>query len=365
MAYTVTLDNGMTGELDHTLYDVFLSSIVGGFCGLATYCSITFNNKFNNEQTNTANTNTFNYSKKSVYRELEDYMNNLSEENKPSDLGERMKTYENYTEYNVSDIDSKTGFIVRVDGRCFSKLLNQLKKQEIEELKTPFISDFVKAMQLTTSDLLKEFNGSTGYTHSDEISLYFKPLNLLNDDEVDMKEHIFGGRVQKLISIISSYASTLLIKHLSDINKTKFESILDRISFDGRAICFPSNYEICNFFLWRSKQDCFRNFVSEICYMHFPKKSLDKLNVDERITKLRNEKHIDITDYNIFLRRGTFVKRELEHYKENDTSYWRNIYVKFALPNLKCDEEYIELFVCKNFEEWEFQNIDFELLGNI
>ena len=358
MAYTVTLDNGMTGYLSHTLYDFCVSSLIGGFCGLATYCSLKFNNKQKEPKTNIYD------SKIPIYQYLEDYMNNLSENDKPSDLGERMKIYEDYTEYNIGDIDSQTGFIVRVDGRCFSNLLHQLKNQEIIELKTPFMSDFVKAMQLTTSDLLKEFNASTGYTHSDEISLYFKALNSPNDEEADMKEHIFGGRVQKLISLISSYASTRLIKHLSYINKTKFESILDRITFDGRVICFPSNFEVCNYFLWRSKQDCFRNFVSEICYMHFPKKSLNKLNVDERITKLRNEKHIDINDYNIFLRRGTFVKRELEHYEKDNVNYWRNLYVKFALPNLKCNDAYTELFECKNFEEWEFQDIEFELLGN-
>jgi len=363
MAYTVTLDNGMTGMLDHTVYDVVLSTMVGSICGLCSYYSF---GKFKNNLTNKIQ-NYLSSPKKPSYQELEDYINNLSDDDVPSDLGERMKLYENFTEYNVCNIDSKTGFIIRVDGRCFSNLLRQLKKQEIEELKTPFISDFVKAMQLTTSDLLKEFNASTGYTHSDEISLYFKPLNTPNDDEEDMKEHIFGGRVQKLISVISSYASTRLIKHLMEINYNKFESIFDRITFDGRAIVVPTNYEICNYFIWRSKQDCFRNFVSEICYMHFPKKSLDKLNVDERIIKLRNEKHIDIVDYNVFLRRGTFVKRELEHYtenhKDNKTNFWRNSYIKFALPNLKCRDDYVELFESKNFEEWEFQDIEFELSG--
>jgi hypothetical protein len=95
--------------------------------------------------------------------------------------------------------------------------------------------------------------------------------------------------------------------------------------------------------------------------MYFPKKSLEKLNVDERITKLRNEKRIDVEDYNIFLRRGTFVKRELEHYQVDEKNYWRNTYVKFALPELKCNDDYVELFECKNFEQWEMRDIEFEL----
>jgi tRNA(His) 5'-end guanylyltransferase len=273
-----------------------------------------------------------------------------------------MKIYENFTEYNVSKIDSTTGFVIRIDGRYFSNLLLTIKQKELEELNTPFISDFVEAMQLTTRDLVKEFNASTGYTHSDEISLYFKPLNSMNDNEEDMKEHIFGGRVQKLITLISSYATSSLIKHLNNINHDKFLLILDRIAFDGKALVFSPEHEICNYFLWRSKQDCYRNFVSEIYQIHFPKKSIEKSNVDELIIKLKNEKHIDVNDYNIFLRRGTFIKRELENYKDDDNiNYWRNSYVKFALPNLKCTDEYEELFNCKNYEEWEFTEIDFEL----
>ena len=120
--------------------------------------------------------------------------------------------------------------------------------------------------------------------------------------------------------------------------------------------------------------------MSELCYYNFPKKSLDKLNVDERTKKLKNEKQINVEDYNIFLRRGTFVKREVESYTNcsnlncqdcreqngkctKGKKYWRNNYVRFALPDLKCSEDYIELLDCKNFEQWEFHEIEFELLN--
>lgn len=365
MSFKVTLDNGMYGTIDHDTYDIVLSTVFGASSGLIA-CLLygkTLTNLKNYFFPKT-NNKLINYSKVPKYKLLEEYMDNLSEDELPSDLGERMKLYETFTEYNVNDIDSKTGFVIRVDGRTFSNILKQLKQQEIEELNTPFISDFVEAMQLTTRDLVKEFNASTGYTHSDEISLYFKPLNTENDEEQYMKEHIFGGRVHKLISLISSYATSRLIKNLTEVNHEKFDSILERISFDARAIIFPSTYEVCNYFLWLSKKDCYRNFVSELCHCHFPKKSLDKLNVDERIVKLQNEKKININDYNIFLRRGTFVKRQLEHYKENETNFWRNVYVKFTLPNLKCSNNYNELIECKNFEEWEFTDIEYEKLNN-
>ena len=363
-SYNVILDNGMKGQVDSDVYSSFITSILAGMTGFicgSGYQSISkylFDEKEKDTTTNNSDSDEY----KPEYKYLQDHMNKLSDDDKPSDLGERMKIYENYTENYVSQIDAFTGFIIRVDGRGFSNLLHSLKNKEFEELKTPFISDFVLAMQRTCRDLVKEFNASTGYTHSDEISLYFKPLNTEDDPEEDVKEHQFSGRVQKLQTLIASYATVRLIKHLSEINKDKFHNILDKITFDGRVIIFPMGHEVCNYFLWRSKKDCYRNFVSELCYYNFPKKSLEKLNTDERVKKLRNEKGLDINDYNIFLRNGTFIKREVESYSDDSgKTYWRNNYVKFALPNLKCNDDYLDLIECKNFEEWEFPDIDFKL----
>jgi hypothetical protein len=56
-------------------------------------------------------------------------MDELKEDEQPSDLGERMKIYEEYTEHYVSQIDAFTGFVIRVYGRCFSNLLYSLKNQ--------------------------------------------------------------------------------------------------------------------------------------------------------------------------------------------------------------------------------------------
>ena len=274
-----------------------------------------------------------------------------------------MKFYETYTDEFISEIDSYTSYIIRLDGRSFSKLLSTLKTNEFNSLQTPFINDFKLAMDRTTADLVKEFNASTGYNHSDEISLVFKPMNDNTDDEL-IKEHQFNGRVSKLISLTASYASVRLSYHLRNINYEKFCVMLDRVTFDSRAIIFPDDKEMCNYFVWRSQHDCFRNFVSELCYKYFPKKSLEKLNTQQRIHKLKTEKNLDIYDFNPFLRNGTFIKRELKSYKDYDNnSYWRNVYVRFALSKFCCNDDYIDLLKCKNFQEWEFQNIEIELLN--
>lgn len=51
-------------------------------------------------------------------------------------------------------------------------------------------------MIYTTYDLICKFNCSTGYTHSDEITLIF-----------DKNSNIFEGKVYKIITSISSYCS--------------------------------------------------------------------------------------------------------------------------------------------------------------
>ena len=387
MNYIVQLDNGIYGTIDKTNYDFLLSVTCSILITMCIYHYINtlfnmantidnsnsskcYNNEEHNTQSDTQSDTQSNYilkqTKSENYitqsQELNEYFNNLPEESKPTQLGDRMKFYEKYTDKYIAEIDPYTSYIIRIDGRSFSKLLSGIKQNEFNSIQSPFINDFKLAMDRTTADLVKEFNASTGYNHSDEISLVFKPMNENTDDEL-IKEHQFNGRINKLISLIASYASIRLSYHLRNINYEKFCIMFDRVTFDARAIIFPDDTEICNYFVWRSHHDCFHNFVSELCYKHFPKKSLDKLNTSQRIEKLKQERILDINDFNPFLRNGTFVKRELVSHKEGEQTYWRNSYVRFALTKFECNTDYLDLIKCKNFQEWEFQNIEFELLG--
>jgi len=78
-------------------------------------------------------------------------------------------------------------------------------------------------MVLTMNDMLKHFSVSTGYTHSDEITLIFKPAedsqpqgnNSENENEnkednskrVENKVHMFNGRSTKILTLMASYCS--------------------------------------------------------------------------------------------------------------------------------------------------------------
>jgi len=59
-------------------------------------------------------------------------------------------------------------------------------------------------MVLTMNDLIIEFSAQTGYCHSDEITLIFYKLINKNENDIKNKVHIFNGRSDKLISLISS-----------------------------------------------------------------------------------------------------------------------------------------------------------------
>jgi tRNA(His) 5'-end guanylyltransferase len=282
----------------------------------------------------------------------------------PVELGDRMKFYETFAENNITEIDAYTGFVIRLDGRNFSKIFNNIKNVEFENIKTPFNNSFKYAMDLTTADLVKEFNAATGYNHSDEISLVFKPLNSETNDEPE-KEHLYRGRVIKLLTLISSYASVRFQKHLRNQDSEKFEFVLDRLTFDARHIIFPNNYELVNYFLWRSKKECYHNFVNEICSKYFTKKAILNLSTSQRVELLHKDRKIKIDDYNIFLRHGTFIKRELVDFEKDGQQHYRNEYIRFALPDLKCNESYYDLLQCKNYQQWEFQDIPFELTSVI
>tara|TARA_Y100000780_G_C13652920_1_gene405381 strand:- start:77 stop:397 length:321 start_codon:yes stop_codon:yes gene_type:complete len=103
------------------------------------------------------------------------------------DLGDRMKEYESSVENNI---ESDISFLVRLDGKNFSKFTKGFKK--------PFDSNFNHVMEKITHDLINKFNVRTGYTSSDEITLIFP-------EKFNNEKHIYSGRIQKLTSIIGSY----------------------------------------------------------------------------------------------------------------------------------------------------------------
>ena len=78
--------------------------------------------------------------------------------------------------------------IIRVDGRSFTRLT--------EELEKPFDERFSGVMAATSEQLLSDLGGLYAYTESDEISVVFPP-----------SWDLFGRSVEKAVSISAGIAS--------------------------------------------------------------------------------------------------------------------------------------------------------------
>mgnify|MGYP002789559015 CR=1 FL=1 len=96
-------------------------------------------------------------------------------------IAERMKMYEFNTK-QISNIPPYLPFVIRLDGKSFSKYTSNLIKP-VDEL-------FRRSM----NDCLLEFQAKTGYTHSDEITLVFSPMCSKDEFLKNNKlSHIYRG----------------------------------------------------------------------------------------------------------------------------------------------------------------------------
>jgi len=182
-------------------------------------------------------------------------------------LGTRMKEYEKESE---TVIDPKDHMIIRIDGHKFSKYTKGMKK--------PFDVIFSKAMELTAIDAHNEFNATTSYVQSDEITLVLP--SLMNTDKHKGQNapkwgHTSGGRTQKLASLVAGFCTMSFNKHFKNIleneigwNEYKtdemgkyFNKMKEKIGnawFDCRVFGVPSDEEAFNAVMWRVR-DCTKN----------------------------------------------------------------------------------------------------------
>ncbi len=207
-----------------------------------------------------------------------------NDENVIESLDTRMRNYEELS-YGIKKVDPSSPFIIRLDGNGFSKFTRNLEK--------PFDIKFSNAMIETCKDLVNKFGASTGYTHSDEITLIFPRCN-------EESVHMHNGKTMKLVSLTAAYCSVRFNYHL----KTD-QSVI----FDSRIIVYPEPYEILNHMLWRSMYDCYRNCVSTYADTYVGKKKTMGVKIKERI-KMLEEIGINFENVDEHWKHGTYIKRK-------------------------------------------------------
>eukprot|EP00123_Amoebidium_parasiticum_P012582 comp21458_c0_seq1/m.29662 comp21458_c0_seq1/g.29662 ORF comp21458_c0_seq1/g.29662 comp21458_c0_seq1/m.29662 type:complete len:303 (-) comp21458_c0_seq1:79-987(-) len=221
-------------------------------------------------------------------------------------LPEQMKSLE----APLSDIqlDPRKIYMARLDGHCFSAFTTGFKK--------PFDHRINSAMVATTADLVNKYNAVLGYTQSDEITLVF-PTHWEDDDTKSKKGPMWqGGRVFKLISLMSSFGSVRFNYHLqrqtySTDERLLFEKARGGIAtFDCRVFNVDSPEDAADNIRWRQTHDGRRNSIGMLARAYFPHIRLHGMNREQMLQILRDEKHVRWEDQPLPFRIGTMVKKE-------------------------------------------------------
>jgi tRNA(His) 5'-end guanylyltransferase len=161
---------------------------------------------------------------------------------------------------SVSDqrLDPSYPFIVRVDGVSFRNYTRGFNK--------PFDQRMTRAFIRTSADLLQRFSPLTIYYESDEISLVFDGCPTLDSTEKNPREHMYSGRIQKLVSVIASYTAAKFNKYINEEDWSNIEKdyVRERIAahsayFDGRAFSVPNQFVAMASVYWRHRYDTLKN----------------------------------------------------------------------------------------------------------
>jgi tRNA(His) guanylyltransferase len=204
------------------------------------------------------------------------------------DLGDRMKLYE------MEEAGRKAmpllPVLARLDGRGFSKFTKGLER--------PYSTKLHELMVAVTGILVDETNALIGYTQSDEITL------VLYSDDIK-SELYFGGRLQKLVSILASSASVHFNRLLPEYLPQKAKSTP---LFDCRVWTVPTKEEAANAVLWRER-DATKNSVSMAARTLFSHKELQNKSASE-MQAMMLQKDVNWNNYPAWFKRGTFVRRK-------------------------------------------------------
>jgi tRNA(His) 5'-end guanylyltransferase len=260
-------------------------------------------------------------------------------------LGEKVKMYE--TKFTGQKIDPSLPFVIRLDGHCFSRFTQGLKK--------PYDYNLYQAFVNTTMYLMKEFQATTAYTHSDEISLLFYPQKTRND--VGWREPLFGGRIQKMITIVCGMCTMFFNKELFNIFSDKKEDYADKEPtfnrminsqsyFDARIFQLPNDVEMFSYIYWRSQVDCKKNHVYGLARKHFTKGELHKKSTNERVAMLA-EKDIIWDNEPACFRRGSFFKKVA---RDTENNLIRFDFKEIDIDLTKFNNEINNLLKCEVYE---------------
>jgi tRNA(His) guanylyltransferase len=204
-------------------------------------------------------------------------------------IGDRIKSYEHTDTKRVAM--RGLPLVARLDGKNFHAYTKGMDK--------PYDADLSSIFSNVLVDLVDRFQPTVGYTQSDEISLvWWIPIESTH-------ELPYGGRIQKIDSLLAAYTS-VKFNSLASIAFPAKQEMLP--TFDCRTFCVPTLREAFHTLLWR-QQDATKNTISMAAHAHFSHSSLHGMNGSEMQERLFVEKGINFNDYPVQFKRGIFAKR--------------------------------------------------------
>src|SRR5512136_106918 len=181
---------------------------------------------------------------------------------------------------------------VRLDGRAFHRLAKDLS------LERPFDEGFSRAMAGVSSRPLTESGLSPlfAFTFSVEISLYFPALP-------------FRGRVEKIDSVLASFAASCLTLALSPGHP---------LAFDARVIIASPGY--AREYLAGRQREAWRNHLNAYCQEALTMEGMKPTEVARRLSGMRGEelhefmfsRGVNLAKTPAWQRRGVLVYRRGE-----------------------------------------------------
>jgi len=209
-------------------------------------------------------------------------------------------------EYDVR-VPNNMHLMVRLDGHKFSKFTKGLTK--------PYDLFLARVMDKTMRSLVDKFNANLGYTGSDEITLYFPKCE-------EKQTHPFGGRVQKMASLLSSYATLQFNKFWNEEsldcqkNCDNLECVEMRLKkqgqafFDARVFGVDTVEEVFENFKWRN-HDVFRNAKTGFAQAYCSHKELQGKTANEQVALTYEKTGKKFSATPEWFKYGTFCKKEL------------------------------------------------------
>jgi tRNA(His) 5'-end guanylyltransferase len=207
-------------------------------------------------------------------------------------LGDRMKALEAIETDRL--LDPYRPIYARIDGRSFSRFTRDLARPYDARLSTVMIE--------TTCALVRETQALFGYVQSDEVSLIW-----LIEDPESTREMFFGGKVQKLVSVLASSTTAIFIDRLLASTDPAFRALVSRRPhFDARVLQLPTREDAANMLLWRELDAC-RNAISMAAQSVCSHRELQGVGVPGMLDLIA-QRGIEFDAYPASFRRGTFVR---------------------------------------------------------